>query len=189
MKHPCWFLSLLLLNPLLADTPGKGTDHPDPKGDYLFKRVNPEMDITNVNLERQSNLRMRVTVTFAGDLPAKPAPRPYRLWLKLELDGDETTGQQEPGLKGLDMAIAINGSSYKEKWTSYDVPKSPAGEKSDVKIQTIIARPHELTFVITGKLLDQKIPAKLSLSTCTESAAIVDIFPDRGWLVILAKAP
>jgi|LNAP01.1.fsa_nt_gb hypothetical protein len=191
MIHRSWFLvlPLLLLNPLLADDPAKGIDHPDPKGDYLFKRMSPEMDITNVTLTRQSNRRMRVTLTFAGDLPAKAASAPYRIWLRLELDDDETTGQQEPGLKGLDMAIAINGASFKEKWTSYEVPKSPAGKESDVKVEDIKVRPHELSFLITGKLLDQKAPAKLALTTCTEGAAVVDTFPDRGWLVIPAKLP
>jgi hypothetical protein len=188
MIRRSWFLSLLLLNPLLADDPAKGIDYPDPKGDYAFKCICPEMDITNVTLNRQSNRRIRVTVTFAGDLPTKAAAKPYRIWLKLELDDDTKTGQQEAGTNGVDMAIAINGASSKEKWTSYEVPKSPAGEGSDVKIEEIKVRPHELSFVMTGKLLDQKAPAKLGLTTC-EGSAVVDIFPGTGWLLIPSKSP
>ncbi len=71
---------------------------------------------------------MRVAVTPAGDLPANAAPVSYRIWLRLELNDDEKTGQQDSGRKGVYMAIAINGASYKGKWTSYEVPKSPAGK-------------------------------------------------------------
>ncbi|CAA6693202.1 MULTISPECIES: hypothetical protein [unclassified Lentimonas] len=158
----------------------------DKAKDHLPIHPYPEMDITELTIKKLSGDRIEVTMVFLEDLPnTKITDAPYRIWLKLNLDCDDTTGQQETTyVKGTDLSIAINGHSANSEWSYYKVKKSDIGRESNIEITDIRAQLNSLSFIMEGDSMNRNEVFKLRLSSCSMGGRNVDTIPDRGWLKI-----
>lgn len=160
---------------------GKLLEYHDVEGDISSKRNFPELDITTVRFEKKTSSQIKVTIEFAEALPTRSfRDGEYRIWVRLDLDDDPSTGQVEvEGGLGADIAMTLYGSDANAKWQTYSVPKSNLGHRADVEVHGIEVEGNQLKFTLKGRSIRVGKNYAVSFTSLLGGMGI-DYYPDFG---------